>query len=172
LADQGNAQGQASLGYFYEKGLGGLLKDEHEAARLWRLTADQGNAVGQASLGFFYEIGRGGLPKDAREAARLCKLSADQSNPTWQLYLAALYRRGLAALPKDDGEAARRHNPSADQGDESANNKFVGSNIEANAPHASKAPSDVSAGPAKFAAEGPGSWATPTIEHRHSREPD
>jgi len=39
-------------------GRGGLPKDDHEAARLYKLAADQGNANGQANLGFFYATGR------------------------------------------------------------------------------------------------------------------
>jgi len=49
-ADQGNAQGQSGLGWFYEHGRGGAAKDDHEAARLYRLAADQGDAQGQNSL--------------------------------------------------------------------------------------------------------------------------
>ena len=37
-ADQGNADAQVNLGFFYEMGRGGLSKDDHEAARLdWAL---------------------------------------------------------------------------------------------------------------------------------------
>jgi hypothetical protein len=49
-ADQGNAYGQASLGFLYEHGLGGLPQDEAEAARLYRLAADQGDAWAQSEL--------------------------------------------------------------------------------------------------------------------------
>jgi TPR repeat protein len=79
-ADQGNADGQASLGEMYEHGLGGLAKDEREAVCLYKLAADQGNADGQANLGRMYATGRGGLAKDEREAARFYKLAADQGN--------------------------------------------------------------------------------------------
>jgi TPR repeat protein len=60
--------------------LGGLPKDDRDAARLYKLAADQGNALGQLNLGLFYESGRGGLEKDEREAARLYRLAADQGN--------------------------------------------------------------------------------------------
>jgi TPR repeat protein len=43
-ADQGNALGQANLGFFYESGRGGLAKNVAEAKRLYELAADQGNA--------------------------------------------------------------------------------------------------------------------------------
>jgi Sel1 repeat len=78
-ADQGNAGGQNSLGFFYQTGRGGLAKDDREAARLYKLAATRGSA-GATSLGFFYETGRGGLAQDDREAARLYKFAADQGN--------------------------------------------------------------------------------------------
>ena len=49
-ADQGNALGQANLGFAYLRGLGGLPKDEREAARLYKLAADQGNTAAQIAL--------------------------------------------------------------------------------------------------------------------------
>jgi TPR repeat protein len=64
----------------YQRGRGGLPKDDRDAVRLYRLAADQGNAGGQSNLGFMYETGRGGLPKDDREAMRLYRLAADQGD--------------------------------------------------------------------------------------------
>ena len=49
-ADQGNANGQVSLGFFHTTGRGGLAKDDREAARLYKLAADQGNEYAQAAL--------------------------------------------------------------------------------------------------------------------------
>jgi hypothetical protein len=54
---------------FYERGRGGLSKNDREAARLLKLAADQGIAAAQLKLGVFYFLGRGGLPQDDREAA-------------------------------------------------------------------------------------------------------
>jgi TPR repeat protein len=42
-ADQGDANGQHSLGVMYLNGTGGLAKDETEAARWFRKAADQGH---------------------------------------------------------------------------------------------------------------------------------
>src|SRR5260370_36705358 len=53
-ADQGNANAQGRLGYFYETGRGGLAKDDREAARLYRLAADQGDASARNDLGRLY----------------------------------------------------------------------------------------------------------------------
>ena len=42
-ADQGHAAGQAYLGDFYERGVGGLRQDKGEALRLYELAAKQGS---------------------------------------------------------------------------------------------------------------------------------
>jgi hypothetical protein len=52
-------------GQLYERGSGGLPKDDVEAVRLYRLAADQGDAQGQVNLGAAYGSGSGGLPKPA-----------------------------------------------------------------------------------------------------------
>jgi TPR repeat protein len=49
-ADQGSGVGQIYIGFAYERGLGGLPKDEREAVRLYKLAADQGNAAAQDFL--------------------------------------------------------------------------------------------------------------------------
>jgi TPR repeat protein len=114
--DQGNADAQAFLGTFYRDGLGGLAKDDREAARLFKLAANKGNSFGQAYLGDFYADGRGGLTMDTREAARLLKLAADQGNPFGQAFLGNLYAFGRGSLPKDEREAARLDKLAAGQG--------------------------------------------------------
>jgi TPR repeat protein len=114
-ADQGNSDAQATLGFFYLEGRGGLTRDDREAARLFKLSADQGNAAGQANLGVVYRDGRG-LTKDDREAARLFKLSADQGNASGQTNLGFFYLEGRGGLTRDDREAARLFKLSADQG--------------------------------------------------------
>src|SRR5712664_22894 len=114
-ADQGNANAQVRLGYFYETGRGGLAKDDREAARLYKLAADQGNAAARSNLGGLYRDGRGGLTKDDREALRLFKLAADQGNAYGQHNLGLFYRDGRGGLSKDDREAARLFTLAADQ---------------------------------------------------------
>src|SRR5260370_7791780 len=53
-ADQGNANAQGRLGYFYETGRGGLAKDDREAARLYRLAPDQGTPSPPHNLSRLY----------------------------------------------------------------------------------------------------------------------
>src|SRR5216683_2788730 len=119
-ADQGNANAQGRLGYFYETGRGGLAKDDREALRLFKLAADQGNAYGQLNLGLFYRDGRGGLSKDDREAARLFKLAADQTQADARVNLGYFYETGHGGLAKDDREAVRLYRLAADQGNATA----------------------------------------------------
>ena len=85
---------EVNLGRFYETGRGGLPKDDHEAAHLYKLAADQGEAYAQLYLGRFYENGRGGLPKDDQEAARLYRLAADQGIAQAQNNLGVFYQNG------------------------------------------------------------------------------
>src|SRR6266478_7030918 len=119
-ADQGNANAQGRLGYFYESGRGGLAKDDREAARLYRLAADQGNASARNNLGGLYRDGRGGLSKDDREAARLFKLAADQAQADARVNLGYFYETGHGGLAKDDREAVRLYRLAADQGNATA----------------------------------------------------
>jgi TPR repeat protein len=72
------------------KGLGGLEKNDAEAARLFKLAADQGYSYAQFYLGIFYENGFGGLPKNLAEAARLYKLAADQGDDNARANLSRL----------------------------------------------------------------------------------
>src|SRR5258707_6556646 len=67
-ADQGIANAQGRLGYFYESGRGGLAKDDREAARLYRLAADQGNASARNNLGGLYRDCPGPLTHVHRQA--------------------------------------------------------------------------------------------------------
>lgn len=58
LAEQGDAQGQATLGAFYDYGWG-VPQDYAEAARWYRLAAEQGYAAAQNNLGLLYDNGQG-----------------------------------------------------------------------------------------------------------------
>lgn len=112
----GSALAANNLGSHYAQGRGSLARDDHEAARLYRIAADQGVATAQTNLGTFYESGRGGLPKSDVEAVRLYKLAAEQANPAAINALGAFYQKGRGGLRQDDVEAARLYRLAADQG--------------------------------------------------------
>ena len=115
IADPNDAKAQFNLGVNFLNGSGGQIKNDFEAARLFRLSANQGNTAAQNILGNFYRDGRGGLAKDDVEAARLFLLSANQNNANAQVSLGVFYRAGRGGLAKDDVEAARLFLLSANQ---------------------------------------------------------
>ena len=57
LADQGNAEAQAGLGWMYFHGQG-VAQDYVQAISWYRKAADQGHVVAQANLGLMYEHGQ------------------------------------------------------------------------------------------------------------------
>ena len=70
---QGHASAQFNLGVMYDNGRG-VLKDDAEAVRWYRLAAEQGQAQAQYGLGRMYAFGRGVLKDDA-EAMRWFRLA-------------------------------------------------------------------------------------------------
>ena len=54
LAEEGNADAQANLGFMYQYGQG-VLQDFKQAIAWYRKAADEGNDYGQTNLGFMYE---------------------------------------------------------------------------------------------------------------------
>ena len=64
-AEQGDAGAQNNLGIMYANGEG-VLKDEAEAVRWYRLAAEQDYADAQLNLGVMYSNGRGVLKDSVR----------------------------------------------------------------------------------------------------------
>jgi len=62
----------------FEKGIG-VVRDDNEAVRLYRLAADQGYAAAQFNLGYMFENGLG-VVRDDNEAVRLYRLAAAQGH--------------------------------------------------------------------------------------------
>ena len=92
LADQGHAGAQYSLGVMYANGEG-VVEDDAEAARWYRLAADQGHAGAQNNLGVMYASGEG-VAEDDAEAARWYRLAADQGHADAQNNLGWMYANG------------------------------------------------------------------------------
>src|SRR5258708_3617398 len=67
----GYARAEATLGYFYENGLGGRNRSNETALKFYRDAADKGDALGLHNLGAAYNSGLLGLQRDGTEAARL-----------------------------------------------------------------------------------------------------
>ena len=142
LADQGHAYAQYYLGLMYANGEG-VVEDDAEAVRWYRLAADQGLADAQVFLGLMYANGRvwrkmtprrcagtgwppirgspigwmydngEGVPEDDAEAVRWYRLAADVADA--QHNLGWMYANG-EGVAEDDAEAVRWYRLAADQG--------------------------------------------------------
>ena len=77
-AEQGDVEGQVSLGYEYACGSGVPL-DKVEAAKWWRIAAEQGDAEAQFLLACSYEDGLG-VPKDGEQAIHWYRKAAEQGD--------------------------------------------------------------------------------------------
>ena len=113
LAKLGNARAQFSLGTLFANGKG-VLKDEPEAVRLYRLAAGQGYDPAEDALARMYLAGRG-VAKDDAEAAKWFRIAADHGNANSQAGLGFMYDSGRG-VPQDDAEAVKWYRMAAEQG--------------------------------------------------------
>ena len=116
-AEQGDAIAQFNLGNMYASGRG-VLEDDAEAVRWYRLAAEQGHADAQFYLGVMYANGKGVL-KDAAEAVRWFHLAAEQGDATAQFNLGNMYANGHGVL-KDSVLAHMWSNIAGANGNEAA----------------------------------------------------
>jgi len=79
IAQAGNRDAQASLGYLYEIGRG-VPQNETQAALWYRRAAEQGQPFAQYQLGLLYDKGHG-VPQDVVEAEKWLILAAAASAP-------------------------------------------------------------------------------------------
>src|SRR6266568_4988506 len=112
-AEQGLAEAQYRLGFFYSWGEG-VAKDAAEAVKWYRKAAEQGNAEAQDKLGFRYAVGEG-VPKDAAEAARWYRKAAEQGYANAQYNLGNCYYDG-EGVAKDQSESVKWMLKAAEQG--------------------------------------------------------
>ena len=99
LTSQGRpGQAEILLGYRNATG-GGVLKDDAEAVRWYRMAAEQGEALGQVLLGRMYATGQGVLEDDA-EAVRWYRMAGEREAPG----LGDIFGRILLGLGYATGE--------------------------------------------------------------------
>ena len=110
----GSCFGQFVVGWCYRNGYGGVLQDDAEAVRLYRLSAAQGYAFAQTYLGLMFSTGQG-VAQDKAEAVRLYRLSAAQGNALGQNNLGYMFRVG-EGVAQDYAEAVRLYRLSVAQG--------------------------------------------------------
>jgi hypothetical protein len=94
----------------------GVVKDNAEAARLYRLSAEQGYADAQVDLGSMVQFGCPGVMQDIAEAMRLYRLAAAQGDVHAQVDLAIMFQEGFQ-VAQDYEEAARLFRLAAAQGE-------------------------------------------------------
>lgn len=116
-AERGDAEAQFRMGYSLAHGEG-VVQNDAEAVRWYRLGAEQGNATAQNNLGYMYDEGRG-VPQDDVEAVRWYRLAAEQGVAEAQYNLGVMYSNGHG-VPQDYAEAARWSRLAAEQGDAAA----------------------------------------------------
>ncbi|MCC6775949.1 MAG: SEL1-like repeat protein [Hyphomicrobiales bacterium] len=92
LANEGVARAQTLVGLIYHSGLG-VVKDDNEALRWFRLAAEQGDAEARFHLGVMYDEGQV-VPQDHAEAAKWYQLAAEQGNAQAQYNLGLAYAKG------------------------------------------------------------------------------
>ena len=116
-AEQGLAMAQYNLGYRYANGRG-VLEDDAEAVRWYRIAAEQGLASAQFSLGYMYANGEG-VPEDDAEAVRWYRMAAEQGLASAQFSLGYMYATGRGVL-KDTRLAHMWYNIAGANGSEIA----------------------------------------------------
>ena len=113
LAEKGDANAQANLGYMYYAGEG--VPQNFEQAVFWyRKAATQGNRDAQYNLAVSYAFGEG-VKQDLTEAAIWYRRAGEQGHVVSQYSLGISYAYG-EGVPQDQKEAARWFLKAAEQG--------------------------------------------------------
>ena len=111
--DLGDAEAQLELAKRYEKGIGGMNKDDAESAKWYRKAAEQGNAEAQSRVGKMYYNGEG-VKANLREAVNWYRKAAEQGMSEAQYLLGKCYCDG-AGVRKDEAEALSWYLKAAEQ---------------------------------------------------------
>lgn len=113
LAERGDAEAQAHIGYMTYRGEG-VSADKTEAVAWYRKAASQGNRDAQYNLAVAYAFGEGVAQNDA-EALLWYRRAAEQGSAVAQYSLGVSYALG-EGVSRDDAEAVKWYRAAADQG--------------------------------------------------------
>ena len=116
LGEMGIASAQNYLGLMYADGKG-VIQDDKEAIKWYRLAVEQGFADAQYNLGWMYEKGQGVIQND-KEAVKWYRLAAEQEHARAQFRLGLMYENGWG-VPQDFVLALMWFNLSGTNGEES-----------------------------------------------------
>ncbi|MHB8524467.1 MAG: trypsin-like peptidase domain-containing protein [Limisphaerales bacterium] len=117
LAEKGDAEAQAHLGWAYHSG-NGVQQDYAEGVKWYRKAADQGNSYAQLNMGFAYALGRG-VEMDLKQAGAWYQKAADQGDV---MAIGFLWNIGWNfasgdGVEKDLAEAVKWYRKAAEKGD-------------------------------------------------------
>jgi TPR repeat protein len=112
-AENGDAEAQFALGYFYATGQG-VAHDEAEAVKWYRRAAEQNLATAQFNLATCYDNGQG-VEKNTGEAVKWYRRAADQNLADAQFHLGACYQHG-DGVSRDDVEGYKWFLVASEQG--------------------------------------------------------
>ena len=96
-AEQENANGQNSLGYCYQHGVG-VVKNEEEAVKWYKLASEQGFPEAKYMLAHIYEY----------KKKKLLTEAAAQAHQGAQIYLDIHYKRTHNPTTSDDNTSKRK----------------------------------------------------------------
>ena len=113
LAENGDADAQAHLGYLYNAGEG-VERNSEEAVRWYKVSAIQGNRDAQYNLAVAYAFGDG-VAQDDFEAANWYRRAADAGHKLAQFSLGISYAMGEGVAP-DESEAIKWYRLAGEQG--------------------------------------------------------
>ena len=112
-AEQGYANAQCDMGWFYEKGKG-VEQDYKIAVEWYHKAAEQGDAKAQCNLGFMYESGTG-VDQDDTMAVEWYIKSAEQGHSRAQCNLGCMLENGKG-IGQNYAKAAEWYLKAAEQG--------------------------------------------------------
>jgi hypothetical protein len=112
-ANEGDAEGQFALGWFYDNGEH-MTADKAKAAGLYRKCADAGLSQCQWRLGVMLDTGEG-VAEDPAAALALIQKAAAQGNPQAQMSLAVMHANGRGT-PVDYAKAMESYQAAAKAG--------------------------------------------------------
>ena len=113
LAEEGHIGAQVGLGLMYATGKG-VVENDIEAEKWYRLAAEQGSALAQYNLGIIYRNGRG-VARDPAEGAKWYRMAAEQGVAAAQFNLGNMYEEG-EGVAENYVEAMRWYVEAAEQG--------------------------------------------------------
>jgi TPR repeat protein len=96
VALKGNTQAQYNIGLCYENGLG-VIPNQAEAVKWYRLAANKGKDYAQNTLGECYYKGMG-VKQDYKQAIKWFRLASDLGNAKAQYNLGICYFKGQGVI--------------------------------------------------------------------------